>query len=84
MTKKETKPPELTPAQRREIDGLVMQGWAVRGVQIFIAGLGAYLAYFEGRGWPAFLIGLALAAWMQTQLPAAPKWAEELRDKNRA
>lgn len=76
-------PPVLTLEQQSELDSLVAQGHALRGVQIFIAGLGGYLAIFEGRGWPAFLIGLALAAWMQTQLPHAPPWAQQLDAERR-
>jgi len=74
--------PGLTPAQRREIAALLAQGYAIRGLQMFLVALGAGLAVFDGRGWPAFLIGLALAAWMQTQLPALPPWLEKQRPQD--
>lgn len=74
---------KLTPEQRRIVDALNCQAWAVRGLQIFIVGLAVYLTVFDGRGWPAFIIGLLLAVWLQTQLPALPSWAEELRKKNK-
>jgi len=72
-------PPGLTEKQRREVAALNLQAWTVRGVQLAVVLLGAGLAVFDGRGWPAFVIGCALAVWMQTQLPALPAWAEKLR-----
>ena len=69
----------LNTEQKRLIRALMVQAWTIRTLQIFIAGLGAYMAAFGGRGWPALLIGIALAAWFQTQLPAMPEWAEKLR-----
>lgn len=69
----------LNTEQKRVIHALMVQAWTIRTLQAFIVGLGAYMAAFDGRGWPAFLIGVALAAWFQTQLPALPEWAEKLR-----
>lgn len=71
---------KLSTEQRRVVNALLVQAWSIRGLQIFIAGMGAYMAAFGGRGWPAFLIGLALAAWLQTQLPPLPDWAKKMRD----
>lgn len=72
---------DLTREETDELSALVIQGWAIRGVQLFIVGLGAYLAYFGGRGWPAFIIGCGLAVWLQTQLPIAPAWTDRFRKK---
>lgn len=71
--------PELTENQRREVAALNVQAWTVRGLQLFLVALGGGLAIFDGRGWPAFLIAAALAAWLQTQLPVLPGWLEKLR-----
>lgn len=75
--------PEFTESERREIAALSMQGGVVRGLQIFIIGLGAYLAVFEGRGWPSFVIGCGLALWIQTKLPILPAWLERLRPRDK-
>jgi len=74
--------PDFTPRQKREIDLLLAYARMVRGAQVGIAALGAYLATVENRGWPAFLIGIAIALWMQTQLPALPPWLEKQRPKD--
>lgn len=72
---------EPTAKQRRELGGLLWQAGAVRGLQFFIVALGAGLAIFDGRGWPAFIIGAAFAAWLQTHLPRLPPWAQRIKDK---
>ena len=67
-------------AWRREVNALLVQAGAVRGLQLFVALLGAALAVFDGRGWPSFIIGAGFAAWLQTQLPPLPPWAQRIKD----
>ena len=71
---------EPTAKQRREVNALLVQAGAVRGLQLFVALLGAALAVFDGRGWPAFIVGAGFAAWMQSQLPPLPPWAQRIKD----
>lgn len=79
MAKKLTNPPELTPAKRRTVAGLLLQAFVIHGVQLFVMGLGVYLAWAERRGWPPVVIAGGLALWMQTQLPTLPPWLERMR-----
>ena len=69
----------MTPKQRKQVTALLAQAWAVRGVQLFIIGLGVYLAIWDKRGWPAVLVAAGCAAWLQTQLPPIPEWAKKLQ-----
>lgn len=78
MPKKPTRP-ELTAKQQRTVHELNLQAFSVRGIQAFIMGLASYLAMFEGRGWPAFIIGGLLALWMESSLPALPPWLDRMR-----
>lgn len=73
-----------TAKQRRELGGLLWQAGAVRGLQVFMVALGAALAVFDGRGWPPFIIGAVFAAWLKTQLPRLPPWAQRIKDKRDA
>jgi hypothetical protein len=78
MAKKPTRP-ELTDKQKRTVGALILQAFAVRGVQVFVAGLSVYLAWAEKRGWPPIIIGGLLVAWIETQLPALPLWLDRMR-----
>jgi len=71
---------ELTPAQRAEVKALHTRLGAIRGVQIAVIAGGAALAIFDGRGWPAFVIGLGMAVYIECcALPVLPAWLEKLR-----
>lgn len=72
---------KLTPEQKRVTQALLAQAWSIRVLQVFIVGLGAYAAFFGGRGWPAFLICVVLAIWFQTHLPVLPEWAEKMKNE---
>jgi hypothetical protein len=72
-------PAPLTKRQRSTVYRLNSEAWAVRGVQMFVVGLGAYLAICKGRGWPALIIACLLALYFNAYLPALPLWLEERR-----
>ncbi|AEY69519.1 hypothetical protein AH2_0008 [Burkholderia phage vB_BceS_AH2] len=78
-TKPKTTAAEFTPKQRRTVHALHMQAFAVHGIQIFVVGLGVYLAIAEKRGWPAVIIAGVLALYLQAHLPALPAWLEKMR-----
>ena len=73
---------DLTPGQRRDLAGLRIMGWTVRGMQISFILAGAYGTFFGGRGGGAIGICLLIAWALQTQLPARPEWLEKLRDRD--
>jgi len=50
MTRRLKKHADLPSAKRSTVHSLLFQAFMVRGIQIFIVGLGVYLAIFEGRG----------------------------------
>jgi hypothetical protein len=83
MKQKNKKPEQrqFTPDQQKEIAAIHLHIAGVRGMQLFIIGLGAYLAHYGGRGWPSFIIGVCLAIWMQFQMPVLPEWLEKHRPK---
>ena len=78
MAKKPTRP-EMTAKQKHTVGALILQAFAVRGVQLFVIGLALYLAIAERRGWPAVVIGGGLALWIESQLPALPLWLDKMR-----
>ena len=69
----------LTPDQKHKIQSLVQEGQMIRGLQIGVIIFATIVAIFDGRGWPAFFIGIAAAVWMQTKLPIRPAWLEKYR-----
>jgi len=73
---------DLTPGQKRKVDAMLAQAFAVRGAQLAIVALGVCLAIVDKRGWPAALIAVCLAAYGQIFLPVRPPWLEKRRQED--